>query len=51
MHKKGLKFAPVVELVSYQSSKIAKNGPGFDDRPDHPPVQTNSSSPWLVLAV
>ena len=30
-HKKGLKFALVVEL--YHSTKIAKAGPGFDEIP------------------
>ena len=45
MHKKGLKFATVVELAKvkftymYHSSKIAKAGPGYDVQPDHPPVQ------------
>ena len=53
MHKKGLKFAPVVELAklffayTYHSTKIAKARPGFDDRPEYPSVQINSSSPWL----
>ena len=51
MHRKGLKFGPVEELgklyftYMYQSSKIAKAGPGYDVRPEHPPVQINSSSP------
>ena len=51
MHKKGLKFAPVCCRVSeakfylYHNSKIAKAGPGFDDRLEHPYVQINSSSP------
>ena len=27
------------------STKIAKARPGFDDRPEHPSVQINSSSP------
>ena len=31
----------------YHSIKIAKARPGFDDRPEHPSVQINSSSPWL----
>ena len=53
MHKKGLKFALVVELVKlnftymYHSTKIAKAGPGFDDRAEHPSLQMNSSSPWI----
>ena len=52
MHKKGLKFAPVVELAKlnftymYHSTKIAKARPGFEDWPEHPSVQINSSSPW-----
>ena len=29
----------------YHSSKIAKAGPVYDVRPEHPPVQINSSSP------
>ena len=45
MHKKGLKFAPVVELLALNSTKTVKAGPGFDDRPEHPSVQVNSSSP------
>ena len=49
MHKKGPKFAPVVELaklnftyitifitISNHNTKIAKDRPGFDDRPEHP---------------
>ena len=30
----------------YHSNKVAKAGPGLDDRPEHPSVQINSSSPW-----
>ena len=47
MHKKGLRFAPVVEakVYLYHSTKIAKAGPGFDDRLEHPSLQINSSSP------
>ena len=30
----------------YHRTKIAKAGPGFDDRAEHPSVQINSSSPW-----
>ena len=33
----------------YNSTKIAKAGPGFDDRPVHPSFQINSSSPWLSM--
>ena len=36
MHKKGLKFAPLVEL--------AKAGPGFDDLPEYPSVQIKQGS-------
>ena len=47
MLKKDLKFAPDREakFYLYHSTKIAKAGPGFDDRPEHPSVQINSSSP------
>ena len=31
----------------HHSTKIAKSGPGFDDQPEHPSVQINSSRPWL----
>ena len=52
MHKKGLKFAPVVELAKLNfaynhSTKIAKARPGFNDPPGHPFVQINSSSPLI----
>ena len=30
----------------YHSTKIAKARPGFDDGPEYPSVQINSSSPW-----
>ena len=49
--KKGLKFAPVVELAKLNftcitvCTEIAKAGPGFHDPPEHPSVQINSSSP------
>ena len=33
----------------YHSDKVAKAGPGLDDRPEHPSVQINSSSPWYRL--
>ena len=55
MHKKGLKFALVVEgapcrvseakFYLYHSTKIAKARPGFDDQPEYPSVQMISSSP------
>ena len=53
MHIKGLKFAPVgrvseAKFYSYYSSKVAKAGPGFDDQIEHPPVQIDSSSLWLL---
>ena len=49
MHKKGLKFVPVVELAKLNSTYITelKAGPGFDDRPEHPSVQINSNVPVL----
>jgi hypothetical protein len=28
----------------YHNTEIVKAGPGFDDRPDHPSAQINSSS-------
>ena len=33
----------------YHSTKIAKARPGFDDPPEHPSVQINSSSPRLKV--
>ena len=54
MHKKGLKFAPVLQLAklnfTYITTKITKARPGFDDRPEYPSVQINSSSPCIVVA-
>ena len=52
MYKKRLKFAPVVELAKLNFTyitvlKVAKAGPGFDDWPEHPSVQINSSSPCI----
>ena len=38
----------IAKIYLYHSSKIAKAGPGYDVRPEHPPVQINSSSPWLI---
>ena len=51
--KKGLKFAPVLELAKLNFTYItvctkiakAKARPGFDDWPEYPSVQINSSSP------
>ena len=40
MDKKGLKF---------QCTKIAKARPRFDDRPEYPSVQINSSSPCISI--
>ena len=34
----------------YHSTKIVKVRPGFDDQPEHPSVQINSSSPWTDSA-
>ena len=34
------------KFYSHHSTKIAKAGPGFDDRPEYPSIQINSSSPW-----
>ena len=31
----------------HHSTKIAKAGPGFDVRPEHPSVKNKSSSPWI----
>ena len=31
------------DICLYHSGKIAKAGPGFDEWPEHPPVQINSS--------
>ena len=53
MHKKGLKFAPVLELVKLNFTYItvlkyvAKARPGFDDWPEYPSIQIDSSSPCL----
>ena len=50
MHKKRPKictFCRVSEakFYLYHSTAMAKAGPGFDDRPEHPSVQINSSGP------
>ena len=37
------------KVYLYHSNKVAKAGPGLDDRPEHPSVQINSSSPWYRL--
>ena len=50
MHKKRPKICTccrVSEFYLYHSTKIAKAGPGFDDWPEHPSVQINTSSSWL----
>ena len=31
----------------YHSTKVDKARPGFDDLPEYPSVQINSSSPWI----
>ena len=47
-----MKFALVVKLAklnftyTYHSTEIAKAWPGFDDWPEYPSVQINSSCPW-----
>ena len=51
MHKKRPKICTCCRVSEakfylYHSTKIAKARPGFDDRPEHPSVQINSSSPW-----
>ena len=55
MHKKPLKFVPLVELAKLNFTYItvltwAKARPGFDDRPEYPSVQINSSSPCVGTA-
>ena len=52
MHKKGRKICTCCRVSKakfylYHSTKITKARLGFDDRPEHPSVQINSSSPWL----
>ena len=44
MHKPDVELA---KLKKYHKSKIVKAGPMYDVRPEHPPVQINSSSPCL----
>ena len=51
MHKKRPKICTCCRVIEakfylYHSTKIAKARPGFDDRPEHPSVQINSSSPY-----
>ena len=51
MHKKRPKICTCCRVSKakfylYQSTKITKARLGFDDRPEHPSVQINSSSPW-----
>jgi hypothetical protein len=53
MHKKRPKICTwgkvsEAKFYLYHSTKTAKAGPGFEDWPDHPSVQINSSSPWMV---
>ena len=46
--KKGLKFAPVVELAKLnftRSTKTAKAGPGFDHRFEHTAAKINLN--WI----
>ena len=52
MHKKGSEICiccrdSEAKFYLYHSAKIAKARPGFDDWPEYPSVQINSSSPWL----
>ena len=54
MHKKGPKIGTCcrvgeAKFYLYQSTKKAKARPGFDDQPEYPSVQINSSSPCLSL--
>ena len=52
MHKKGLKFASVLELNSEAKFYLyhsAKTRPVFDDQPEYPFVQIDFSSPWLNI--
>ena len=56
MHKKIPKICTgcrvsEAKIYLYHSTYIAKAGPGFDDRSEHPYSQINSSSPWLNLFV
>ena len=53
MHKKRPKICTgcrisAAKIYIYHSTKIAKARPGFDDRPKHPSIQINSSSPCLI---
>ena len=55
MHKKRPKICTCCRVSEakfylYHSIKIAKARPGFDDRPEHPSVQINFSSPWVSLS-
>ena len=52
MHKKRPKICTCCRVSKakfylYHSTKVAKARPGFDDEPEYPSVQINSSSPWL----
>ena len=56
MHKKRPKICTYCRVSKakfylYYSTKIAKARPGFDDRPEHPFVQINSSSPYLSALI
>ena len=56
MHKKRPKICTCcrgseAKFYLYHSTKIAKAGPGFDDRPEHPSIQINSSSIYLTKYV
>ena len=41
------KLAKLNFTYTYHSTKKAKARPGFDDWPEHPSVQINSSSPCI----
>ena len=54
MHKKRPKVCTCcrvneAKFYFYHSTKIAKARPGFDDQPEYPSVQINSSSPCLGI--
>ena len=36
------------KICLYHSSKIVKAGPGYDNWPEHHPVQINYSSPCII---
>ena len=55
MHKRRPKIFTCLRVSKakcylYHSTKIAKARPGFDNWPEHPSVQINSSSPCISLS-